>query len=214
MASTLRELHHFYHVYADGTWQDKAVEHVRALKQYGLYDNLSSFNIGCVGSVDNVARVVEFLDSQGVNYSLVAHEPTGWEQVTLDPLWEMAKTHQNDYFLYCHTKGAANYAPVNENWRRGMTRNLVVEWGKCVQAMDDGISTVGCHYYRVNPDNPNPFWGGNFWWATGTHINLLEKCSREHRHCAEAWIGTLKDSKIYKPYDVWPVVIGTFPEPY
>jgi len=214
MAQVTRPIHHFYHVYADGAWKDKVSDHVRALRQYGLYDNLTSFNVGCVGSNRNITEVLDFFDIQGLNCNLIASGPTGWEQITLDPLWELAKTDPEAHFLYCHTKGAANYAPVNENWRRGMTKKLVVEWEKCVQALEDCASTVGCHYYRINPDNPNPFWGGNFWWASGQHINLLEKCSREHRHCAEAWIGTVRDHPLYKPYDVWPVPIGTTPEPY
>lgn len=214
MAQVTTPIHHFYHVYADGTWQDKVADHTRALKEYGLYENLNSFNVGCVGSTHNVEKVLDFLDKQGLKYNLVAEESTGWEQITLDPLWEMAKNDKNAYFLYCHTKGAANFDPVNLNWRLGMTRNLVVKWEKCIQALENGVSTVGCHYYLVNPDNPNPFWGGNFWWATGTHISLLDKCSREHRHCAESWIGTISSHPLYKPYDVWPASIGTAPPPY
>lgn len=210
----MAELHHFYHVYADGNWRICVPNHLRALKQYGLYDKLSSFNVGLVGNTTNIETVLDFLDQNQVKYNVVAAPPTGFEQETLDPLWESAKNMENAYILYAHTKGSAFYDQINENWRNGMTRKLVVEWEKCVKTLDEGYSTVGCHFYRINPDNPNPFWGGNFWWVTSEHVKALEKVARDHRHCAEAWIGSIKDHKIFKPHDMFPVVIGTLPEPY
>lgn len=209
-----RQLHHFYHVYADGTWQDKAEDHVRALKKYELYDNLSSFNVGIVGSDENTDRVIAFLEENNTKYTVVARKPVGWEQVTLDPLWEMAKLNKNAYFTYGHTKGAANFNQINETWRRGMTRVNIVEWQKCIQALDEGASTVGCHYFPNNYDNHNPFWGGTFWWATGTYLSTLPKCARNTRHDAEAWIGVNHQDPSFCANDLWPVTIGTPSEPY
>ena len=96
------DLHHFYHVYADSHWQPIVKEHIRALKQYGLYENLESFNIGCVGSDENFNNLVNFLNEEDVDCTIVAHETTGWEQVTLKQLWLTAKDHPNDVFLYGH----------------------------------------------------------------------------------------------------------------
>lgn len=207
-------LHHFYHVYADGDWKICLPNHVRALKQYGLYDQLTSFNIGFVGKVENIQEILEYLDQNDFKYNIVAASPTGFEQETLDPLWELAQTMENDYILYAHTKGSAFHAPINEVWRDGMTRKLVVEWENCINILNTDHSTVGCHFYRINPENPNPFWGGNFWWVTSEHVKALKKTSREHRHCAEAWIGSIHTQPVFKPFDVFPVVIGTQAEPY
>jgi hypothetical protein len=126
----------------------------------------------------------------------------------------MAVQDQDAYYVYAHTKGAANFAPVNEVWRNGMTRVNIVEWERAVQVLDEGHTTAGCHYYPINFDNPNPFWGGNFWWATGKHISMLGICERDHRHCAEAWVGKINNDPFYKPYDLWPVGIGTVPQPF
>lgn len=208
------QLHHFYHVYADGTWQDKAEDHVRALKKYELYDNLSSFNVGLVGSDENAGRVIDFLEENNTKYTIVAHETTGWEQITLDPLWEMAKLNKNAYFVYGHTKGAANFHANSEVWRRGMTRTNIVEWQKCIQALNEGYSTVGCHYYPGREDQPYAFWGGNFWWATSAHVRSLDICRRASRYDAEAWIGSAYQLPEFNPKDLWPVPIFSPSEPY
>jgi hypothetical protein len=210
----MTKIHHFYHVYADGDWLFKLSDHIRALKTYGLYEKLESFNIGCVGSDANFNNVVAFLQENDIKCTIVSHAHVGWEQVTLNHLWLKAKTHQNDIFLYCHTKGAANIAHTQEIWRMGMTKKLVVEWERCVPWLKGEYSTLGCHYYLSNPDNPNPFWGGNFWWATGKHINLLDKCKNEQRHNAEAWIGTIYQHPEFKPLDIWPVPISSPTEGY
>ena len=207
-------LHHFYHVYADGNWLEITKNHLRALKQYGLYDNLTSFNVGIVGSEQNIDSVSSFLDECGYNFKIVATNPDGWEQVTIHKLWEMANSHNDAYFVYAHTKGSAHPHGVSLNWRNGMTRHLIVEWQKCVDALDSGYSTVGCHAQPGREDQPLPFWGGNFWWATSEHIRSLSRCPENTRYDAEAWIGQNHLTPVYKPYDVFPVSIGTEPEPY
>lgn len=210
----MTNLHHFYHVYADGDWKGMTKDHLRVLKQYGLMENLSSFNVGIVGSEDNIKTVIEMLDSEEVKYSVASTSPTGWEQVTLDPLWYMAKEDPSAYYLYCHTKGAAHFAVVNDVWRKGMTRHLVVEWPKCVEKLNEGYSTVGCHFVQISALAEYPYWGGNFWWATGGHINALDKCLTDHRHWAEAWLGTIHDKPEFKPYEIWPERIGAKCDPY
>jgi len=207
-------IHHFYHLYADGNWQLCVPDHIRALVNYGLYENLASLNIGFVGNSTNIVLAQEYLALHGLTYNVAATAPGGWEQVTLDPLYEMAVQDPDAYYVYAHTKGAANFAPVNDIWRNGMTRVNIVDWQRAVQVLDEGYTTAGCHYYTINPDNPNPFWGGNFWWATGKHISMLGICEKDYRHRAEAWVGKINNDPFYKPYDLWPVGIGTIPQPF
>lgn len=207
-------IHHFYHLYADGNWQMCVPDHIRALVHYGLYSNLASLNIGFVGTPANITMAQEYLTLHGLAFNVAATAPSGWEQVTLDPLYDKAKEDPDSYFVYAHTKGAANFATINNTWRLGMTRVNIVEWERAVQALKDGATTAGCHYYPINPDNPNPFWGGNFWWATGEHINKLQRCGRNHRHEAEAWVGSINMDPFYRSHDLWPVVIGTECQPF
>lgn len=207
-------IHHFYHVYVDGNWLEIVEDHLQALQKYGLYDNLASFNVGIVGSDQNVDTFIEFLRECDLNFKITATNTDGWEQVTLHPLWETSNLEENCYFVYAHTKGAVNSYDITSAWRRGMTRHLIVEWKKCVDALDSGYSTVGCHLQPGRPDQPFPFWGGNYWWATSKHIQSLGRCPEFTRYDAEAWIGTCHQTPIYKPYDVFPVAIGSESEPY
>lgn len=207
-------LHHFYHVYADGNWREIVENHLYALKNYGLYDNLDSFNVGVVGSEENVATFTAFLSECDYKFKIVATNSDGWEQVTINKLWETANSVDDSYFVYAHTKGAAHPHGVSFNWRNGMTRHLIVEWQKCVDFLNYGYSTVGCHLQPGREDQPHPFWGGNFWWATSEHIRSLGKCPENSRYDAEAWIGYCHLTSVYKPYDVFPVPIGTEPETY
>lgn len=207
-------LHHFYHVYADGDWLEIAENHLRALTQYGLYDQLASFNVGIVGTEQNIATFTSFLQESSLNFKIVATSPEGWEQTTINQLWKLAKLEESCYFVYAHTKGAANPHGLTLNWRHGMTRHLIVEWQKCIEVLDSGYSTVGCHLQPGRPDQSLPFWGGNFWWATSEYIRSLSSCTENSRYDAEIWIGQSHLTPLYRPYDVFPVSIGTESDPY
>lgn len=210
-----KEIHHFYHLFADGNWSQAVNDHMRALTQYGLYNELTSLNIGFVGSESNIVMAQEYLQVRGITYNVAATAPHGWEQVTLDPLYDMCVENPDCYIVYAHTKGAANPASNTERWRTGMTRANIVEWEKAVAALDAGYTTAGCHYYAKNPDITNPFWGGNFWWATGGLIKALGRCQTRIRHDAEGWVGQLYENpELFKPFDLWPVPIGTPSDPY
>ena len=209
-----QRIHHFYHVFADGNWQSIVEDHLHALKTYGLYDSLTSFNVGFVGSEQNIAAVESFLEENDVVYNVADKKESGWEQVTIHPLWEMAHMDETCYLSYAHTKGAAHDYSIVPNWRGGMTRATIVEWKRCVEALDRGYSTVGCHLQPGRSDQPFPFWGGNFWWATSLHIRSLGKCVENTRYDAEAWIGACHLTDVFKPYDVLPISIGSNYEPY
>lgn len=210
-----KEIHHFYHIYADGNWVEPVTDHVRALTQYGLYDALTSLNVGFVGSESNILMAQEYLQVRGLTFNVAATSPTGWEQVTLHPLYELCAQNPDCYVVYAHSKGAAFPTGITKRWRDGMTRANIVEWEKAVAALDSGHTTAGCHYYAMNPDITNPFWGGNFWWARGELIKALGPCGNQHRHMAEGWIGELyQNTELFKPFDLWPVPIGTPVDPF
>lgn len=184
-------------------------DHIRALTHYGLYENLTSLNIGFVGNPANILMAQEYLTLRGLHYNVAATSQTGWEQVTLDPLYEMATRDPDAYYVYAHTKGAANFAPISEVWRNGMTLFTIVEWERAVEVLDEGYTTAGCHYQRIGPQVTSPYWGGNFWWATGKHIKMLGICAKDHRYCAESWVCLIYDDPYYKPFDLFPCEIGT-----
>ena len=193
----MTSLHHFYHVYADGWWETPVTEHFDALVRFGLYDRLATLRVGFVGTPDNVQRAKDFITSLNVTYEVAAETSEGWEQTTQIPMWEFAKEHDG-YISYAHTKGAANYAPINWHWRRSMEYYNFVRWEVAVAHLDSGKKIVGCHWFNGGPAE-NPEWGhggmfgGTYWWTTCAILRQNVRPTTDHRFAAEHWIGQLSE---------------------
>lgn len=182
-------LHHFYHIYADGQWETPVSQHIVALRRTNLEGNLASINIGFVGSPENILAAKTHLDQNGLSYNVIAEEPTGWEQVTLTPLYEFIQS-ADGFVSYAHTKGAAHPNPVNTPWRLHMEYHNFVQWQTPVNALLAGYLMAGCIWLTVETAK---FYGGTFWWA---RIDALkDNCPPTYftRHDAEHWIGLLHD---------------------
>ena len=192
---------HFYHIYADGQWKDPVKEHIIALRQSQLMYNLDNFFIGFVGQKKNIESVKKFLRTCGVDYSVVAEEELGWEQVTMNKLRDFV--HQNDgWIFYAHSKGAYDPSPINIAWRKSMTYYNIINWEKAVSYLDD-YDTVGTHWVTA-PQDGKTFWGGTFWWATTDYLKTLPPIGTENRWRAEDWIGITKTAKVYDMNPGWP----------
>ena len=184
-------IHHFYHIYADGKWQEPVNEHFYAASKYHLLGALSSLQIGLVGSLANRASVIAYLDQTGLIYDIVDEQNTGWEQVTQNKLWEFSKHHDGLVF-YAHTKSAHNPTYPNIPWRTSMCYYNVVRWRDCVRELDDH-DAVGIHWIQSgSPEhkNHNGFFGGTYWWSHLSYIRELPLPDQSHRWGAEGWIGT------------------------
>ena len=73
-------LAHFYHVYADGAWQDPLTEHLAALDASGLGAALDVKAAGIVGSPANCQAAIAAL---GPAWQIAVTAGTGFEHVTL-----------------------------------------------------------------------------------------------------------------------------------
>lgn len=179
-------LYHAYHIYADGDWQRPWKEHKLALA-HGLKESLSEFGVGIVGTPKNRIRVRQLVEEYGAR--VVAESDTGWEQLTLEWVASISRTHDG-YVLYSHTKGSAFPSDVSVKWRRLMTYDAVVGWRDCVARLDEGFETVGTTWHEPSPEHgTRPYWAGNFWWATTAFIKELPPIGYAHRYDAEGWIG-------------------------
>lgn len=197
-------LHHFYHIYADGNWKEPVSEHIRAMKEWGLIDNLKTFAIGMVGSTNNCADVVDYLAQENICYHLADVHPTGWEQVTQIKMWEFSKDNDG-LMLYAHSKGASNPSDVSVRWRRSMTYWNVIRWNDCVEKLKGEAETVGCHWIYPTVTMPehvygNPMYAGTFFWARCELMRTWIRPTTEHRHAAEGWIGY---KYCQKPWPLW-----------
>jgi hypothetical protein len=96
--------HHFYHIYADGQCEQPIREHVRALKEWGLYDSLATFAIGIVGQPHKRQEVINCLNTLDIKYTVCAEADNGWEQVTQIPMWEFSQKKRRPDSLLSHKR--------------------------------------------------------------------------------------------------------------
>ena len=194
----MTELHAFYHCYADGEWKLPTEDYLRALLDHGMYEQLTSLNIGFMGCRDNVERVETYLRSMPITYNVVAISPDLWEQATLIPLWEWCQSHDG-YVSYAHSKGAGFNKEISLPWRRSMLYYNIVRWQTAVQALDGGKKIAGCHWLNAEPSITNKEWGysgmfgGNFWWAKADLLRQNVRPTLRSRLDAEHWIGQLSE---------------------
>jgi len=191
----MSDLHHFYHVYSKGSWQDPLSEHVSALKQSELLNNLKTFQVGLVGPESTRNDVKKYLNSEGIKYTVCAEVEDGWEQETQDKIYDFAQNNEG-YVLYAHTKNAVTINPLHIAWRKSMTYHTVIIWKDVIKHLDEGCCAVGSHYLEGGNENVKTvsgFFAGTFWWTHLKYVrNFPEKPDRSNRYGAEGWIGWLK----------------------
>ena len=178
-------IYHFYHIYADGAWEIPVEEHIGALKFSKLEYYLNEFNIGIVGNIDDRNKVIEKLKTYGIEFTVIAEEDNGWEQVTMNKMYELIK-NKNGWVFYAHTKGSHDPSPINIAWRKSMTYYNIIKWQEKVEPHLDNIDidTIGCHWCN------NQFWGGTYWWARIDYLKSLSLPLMNDRWDAERWIGS------------------------
>lgn len=217
---------HFYHVYAAGNWPQIVTEHCHALTDYGLYDELDTFMVGFVGSDEQIAAVRCTLDVLVPKYEVCATAATGWEQVTLNPLYRFVQDHDGP-ISYAHTKGSSRNDPVDEPWRRTMEYHCFVNWQRPVEAVRSGDVIAGCYWLAgATPSGagvrwkngvptggigPGGIFGGNFWWTTCELLRRNMPPDDTSRHAAEHWLGQLLPLTGAKTYNMLEFPIGRPP---
>lgn len=201
-------LHHYYHIYADGNWQQPVSEHIKALRDYGLISALKTLAIGMVGSDTNCTAVREYLQAEGICYHLADVQTIGWEQVTQIKMWEFSK--ENDgLMLYAHSKGSSDGSDVNIRWRRSMIYCNVIKWQECMKQLATH-NAVGCHWLQPllegMPEHKqgNFMFAGTFFWVRCETMRHFPRPALTHRHEAEGFIGYGWHEKPFPVYDFTP----------
>jgi hypothetical protein len=187
---------HWYHVYAAGNWRQPVEEHCRALTQYGLFDELDGLFVGYVGTDEQIAAAHAALTPFG-RWHECARAEQGWEQVTLDAMYDFVQ-HHDGLVSYAHTKGASRNEGVDLQWRRGMTYHNFVTWQRPVAALEAGKTIVGCNWICGGPSSVPGYgtggmFGGNFWWTRAEHLRRNVPPGHESRFAAEHWLGQLSE---------------------
>ena len=182
------QLHHFYHIYADGAWREPVAEHLEALQTSDLArQDGFSLSVGLVGKNENALAVREFLQSYSIRWREVAASREGWEQVTLSALSRESHRLEGLVF-YAHTKGASAPSRFNMEWRRRMTYYNVTCWREAFLSLQTHHA-YGCHWMQL--EGRQWLFGGNFWWTQMAYLRLLPPPATHSRWAAEGWIGLL-----------------------
>jgi hypothetical protein len=195
-------LAHFYHVYADGAWQDPLAEHLAALDASGLAEALDVKAAGIVGSPVNCQAAITAL---GPGWQIAVTARSGHEDVTLRALHAFAALDGKAF--YAHTKGAAAPSRASTLWRRRMTACCTQGWEYAVAALDAGCDAAGPHwltaweYWECASPPWRAWFAGNFWWADLSYLRRLPVPAGGDRYAAERWIGET----------VTPVVLDLLP---
>ena len=171
----------YYHIYAEGLWQEPVNEFLEALEKTGLDQNL--VHIGLVGSIRNRDQVAKLLHKR-LPFMTIRESEMGWEQFTLQWLWRECKLRRTERLLYCHTAGAVTFTPMKVAWRRNMFRQLTENAERIVQALHF-VDAVGCHYIS---DHAGGYFAGNMWWANSSYIVKLPEPTFENRWGVETWL--------------------------
>ena len=209
------KLIHYYHIYCGGggQWQLIMHQHMMALCNYGLIEQLDEIRVGIVGPPDQRKVVKEILDNSLVaaKIKVVVTRTNAWEQATLTEMYKASQTEDAAY-LYAHTKGGSDPSLVKQMWCRSMIFFNIVAWERTLVELEK-VDAVGCHWLCTeqfpeirdhnNPDG-YPYFAGNFWWAKSSHIRELGEPVREHRWQAEHWIGKREGMTVYDPNPGWP----------
>lgn len=200
-------LHHFYHIYADGQCETPIREHIKALKDYGLYEALTTFQIGIVGQPYKRQEVINCLNTLEIKYTICAEADTGWEQVTMIPMWEFSKVNEG-LILYSHSKGASDQSEVNTRWRRSMIYWNVIQWKYAITHLIDH-DAYGCHWIQPMISMPehtpgNFMFAGTFFWLRAEVMARFPRPALTHRHEAEGFVGYGWHEKPYNVYDPTP----------
>ncbi len=111
------KLIHHYHIYCGGggQWQLIMHQHMMALCNYGLIEQLDEIRVGIVGPPDQRKVVKEILDNSLVaaKIKIVVTRTNAWEQATLTEMYKASQTEDAAY-LYGHTKGSSDPSLINQ----------------------------------------------------------------------------------------------------
>lgn len=181
-------------------------EQMETCREAGLTEAVEQFHVGVNGGQESefFARILP--EKAQIKYHGLQSRA---ENLTLIMLEEWLKQPDRDDWavLYFHAKGAthppgSSYGEgVSDPWRRTMMHYTVRNWRTCVEHLQRGFESAGCHWLIGQCDGTQNYWPGNFWWATSAFLKTVPSmyhrdrikvsgiASLESRYEAEVWIG-------------------------
>lgn len=182
----------YYHVYA--------VDNVEVIldEQLNLLQNIKipfDLNIGLSISKNDFDynHLLDIINPTVINYA-------DNEFLTLN-LIEKDEIKDEDFIFYLHTKGASkintNLYEVESNWRKLMNRNLITNYEKVLDKLND-YNTYGFQLEEL--DNGINIYSGNFWWGIGEYIKTIDTTGVDKSNRFNAELNFIQNGKNWNPY--------------
>lgn len=215
----------YYHVYLCndlGTWSYMVMETMKAMEDSGLLSSLDELHVTAVAKMDGRERLftnlllhtnwstpsplnikLELVENPYENdqemLSNIESDKTVTENHTFRKIWNNARSGDNAYYLYIHSKGITTTEKLLRcgdvekfkmyyYWRQYLTYGTIENWRKCVEALRD-YDVAGINFY----EKPAPHFSGSFWWATTEYLKKLANPASDN------WWRKLKTDT----YDQW-----------
>lgn len=226
----IKTRHCLYHVYPY-KFNDFWISNIDVL---GLYSG-SAFN------GRKIAAIAVGRESQSYDVAAARMEALGFEchefvndtnlreVATFIPLLKMVETvDPHTAVFYGHTKGnTTRDGKIGSRiWRNVMYRELVREWQRCVQLLED-FAAVGCHRIAWGAKGRIPYptklahgswmFAGTFFWFRADQVYCQPNWSDlpADRYAAEAWLsGLFAPIETKSVYQLWPEMQYPTPSPY
>jgi hypothetical protein len=174
-----RKIYIFYHVGALKNWRAIVDEQMKALKDSGLYDRITTMYIGFSGPESEILKAyitdekVQFFDSD----PLIPNE-----NQTFNFMIKTCKTLEDANILFLHTKGVTEKNDIQSQWRQYMMAINVERFEKCLKILEDFYTVGAIFLWR-----PRPHYSGNFFWARSSYVAELPLITDfKNRYLAES----------------------------
>lgn len=173
---------------------------METFRESGLLDSADEFHIGINGGEESEPFAESILPAKATK---VYHGLNCRTEIrTLMHLQNVMRGRAGWKVLYLHAKGAS-HSPDEKminNWRQCMMHNLVTNWLICINSLNSGFDSAGCHWKREQVDGTMSLWGGNFFWATSDFLNTLPPIESHPRIAAQ---GGVDDFRSRYESEVW-----------
>lgn len=191
-------------------------DQMQMVMRSGLGDAAQEFTVGINGGLESVIYSKLFIPSKAkcVYHGLESHA----ENLTIVEIEKWLPNHPGWNVLYFHAKGCTHPPDsgygltVSDPWRNTMNNYLIANWQMCVNDLENGAESVGCHFMRNLADGTQNIWAGNFWWATSDFLSTLPSiykrariaqsgiAHKDSRFEAEVWIGNGSRCPLVREY--------------
>lgn len=181
----------FMHVCMINKWESIFREQLSIIKESGLYDEVKTIYIGCLGKKEELTKLNSIIDNdEKLRLGAYMEDIGSYEFLTLEVIKRKADISGKFFGFYVHTKGVSwPDHPGGKYWRDYMNHYNLKLWKDNVINLCIGYDTSGVKI--VNKNFPLHY-SGNFFWFNSEYVKTLptlNKLDRTDRFKAEMWIG-------------------------